>query len=54
MRAAPPPPLPQPETTGLETTVGLTWVNRGGAVTLALGVAFAFKYAVDNAWIAGS
>src|SRR5437667_10641672 len=25
--AAPPPPT-QPETTGLETTVGLTWVNR--------------------------
>src|SRR2546426_1998641 len=35
----------------LETKVGLTWVNRGGAVTLALGVAFFFKYAVDNAWI---
>ena len=46
-----PPPAPQPEPPRLETKVGLAWVNRIGAVTLALGVAFAFKYAVDNEWI---
>src|SRR5262245_26517669 len=44
--STPPPTPPQ-----LETKVGLAWVNRIGAVTLALGVAFAFKYAVDNQWI---
>lgn len=38
----------------LESTVGLTWVNRIGALTLMLGVAFFFKYAVDNAWIGES
>jgi uncharacterized membrane protein len=31
--------------------MGLTWVNRIGAVTLIIGVAFFFKYAVDNQWI---
>src|SRR5438105_417720 len=39
-------PLPR-----LETRLGLAWINRIGAVTLALCVAFIFKYAVDNAWI---
>jgi hypothetical protein len=34
-----------------ETAVGLTWANRAGALTLILGAAFFFKYAVDNAWI---
>lgn len=34
-----------------ESTVGLNWVNRIGALTLVLGVAFFFKYAVDNEWI---
>jgi hypothetical protein len=43
-----PPPLEHP---GLETRLGLAWVNRIGVITLALGVAFLFKYAVDNAWI---
>jgi len=43
------PPAPGPPQ--LETTVGLAWVNRIGAVTLALCVAFIFKYAVDNEWI---
>src|SRR4051812_44388490 len=42
---------PQPETTRLETKVGLAWINRIGVVTSVLFVAFAFKYAVDNAWI---
>ena len=33
---------------GLESKVGLTLVNRIGAITLVLGVAFFFKWAVDN------
>ena len=36
---------------GLETEVGLTWINRVGAITLVLGVGFFFKYAIDNEWI---
>jgi uncharacterized membrane protein len=39
------------ETPNLETNVGLTWINRIGAVTVMLGVAFFFKYAVDNDWV---
>lgn len=34
-----------------ETAVGLRWANRAGALTLIIGAAFFFKYAVDNAWI---
>ncbi|MCU1272615.1 MAG: putative rane protein [Bryobacterales bacterium] len=34
-----------------ETQVGLTWISRIGAVTLMFGVAFIFKYAIDNQWI---
>ena len=36
---------------GFESKVGLTLVNRIGAITLVLGVAFFFKWAVDNNWI---
>src|ERR1700682_769363 len=43
---AAPPPLP-----GLETNIGLTIFNRLGVVTLVLGIAFLFKWAVDNQWI---
>ncbi len=57
----PPPPAPPAEeasapapSEGLETKVGLAWVNRIGALTLMLGVAFFFKYAVDNEWIGES
>ena len=35
----------------IETKVGLTLVNRIGVITLVLGVAFFFKWAVDNEWI---
>jgi uncharacterized membrane protein len=35
----------------LETRLGLKWINRIGVLTLALAVAFIFKYAVDNEWI---
>ena len=31
--------------------MGLTWINRIGVVTLIIGVAFFFKYAIDNQWI---
>ena len=37
--------------TGFETKLGLTWINRIGAITLILGIAFFFKYAVENQWI---
>lgn len=40
---APPPPR--------ESRLGLTLINRVGAITLAIGVIFFFKYAVDNQWI---
>jgi hypothetical protein len=45
------PPVGNPETPTLESNVGLTWINRIGVVTVLLGVAFFFKYAVDNDWI---
>ena len=45
------PPAPQPKKPALETKVGLTVVNRIGVITLVLGVAFFFKWAVDNNWI---
>ncbi len=52
MFPAVPPPLPHPPPKQqLETRMGLTWINRIGAVTLIIGVAFFFKYAVDNQWI---
>ena len=53
----PPPPRVQATpsvragTQGLETNIGLTWANRLGAITLVLGIAFLFKWAVDNQWI---
>ena len=51
----PPPITPEPPRTQpsrpLETQVGLTWINRIGVITLVLGIAFFFKWAVDNQWI---
>jgi uncharacterized membrane protein len=38
----------------LESKVGLTILNRIGGITLVLGVAFFFKWAVDNNWIGPS
>lgn len=60
--ASPPPPdapdapVPSPEPgatpgTSLEERIGLVWLTRIGAAVLLLGVAYFFKYAVDNAWI---
>ncbi len=42
---------PAPERSRLETNIGLNLVNRIGVITLVLGVAFFFKWAVDNQWI---
>lgn len=47
----PPPPAPAERAPALETRLGLTWVNRIGAITVVLAVAFFFKLAVDNQWI---
>lgn len=59
--AAPPPipePVPIPDESeaprGLETRVGLTWINRAGVLTSVCAVAFFFKLAVDNQWIGES
>lgn len=56
--APPPPPVsaarPLPASrsgSDLESQMGLTWVNRIGAITLILAVAFVFKYASDSGWI---
>ena len=48
------PSRPAPPKEKLETQVGLTWINRIGVITLILGVAFFFKYAIDNDWIGES
>ena len=45
---------PTRNTEGLESQVGLTIVNRIGAITLAIGIVFFFKYAVDSRWIGAS
>jgi len=58
----PPPAMPQPDSLpmappllgaadAVETNAGLVWANRIGAITMILGVAFAFKYGVDNEMI---
>ncbi len=39
------------ERANLESRFGLTIANRIGAVTLAVGIVFFFKYAADNDWI---
>ncbi|MDP9113982.1 MAG: DUF2339 domain-containing protein, partial [Acidobacteriota bacterium] len=51
--SAPPPPLVTAAAAApsLENTFGLGWLNRVAVVTLIFGVAFLFKYAVDNEWI---
>jgi hypothetical protein len=35
----------------LEERIGVTWLTRLGAAVLILGVAYFFKYVVDNRWI---
>lgn len=50
---APPPAEPPPVAAAptLEEQIGLVWFTRIGAGVLLLGVAYFFKYAVDNAWV---
>ncbi len=48
-RRSPAPVVPAPPEA--ESRLGLTIFNRVGAVTLAIGVIFFFKYAADNQWI---
>ncbi len=45
-----PPPLPEtpPQSQGIETSIGLTLLNRVGVVTLVLGIGFLFRLAIDN------
>src|SRR4051794_22427013 len=38
-------------TSASDSGLGLTFINRVGALTLAIGVIFFFKYAADNEWI---
>jgi uncharacterized membrane protein len=45
-----PPPVPQ-SSAGLETRIGLNWINIAGVVTLIFAAMFFFKYAVDNNWV---
>ena len=48
----PPAPVePAPRPAGLETRIGLAWINRVAVVTCILAAAFFFKYAADNEWI---
>jgi uncharacterized membrane protein len=44
-------PIPADTPESIESNVGLKWINRIGVITVMLGVAFFFKYAVDNDWI---
>src|SRR5437879_179267 len=44
-------PLSIPDRPSTESHLGLTIVNRVGAVTLIIGIIFFFKYAADNEWI---
>jgi uncharacterized membrane protein len=54
--ASEPPPVksPKPKAERLESRFGVTFINRAGAITLAIGIVFFFKYAVDNRWIGAS
>ncbi|MGZ3440130.1 MAG: DUF2339 domain-containing protein, partial [Polyangia bacterium] len=52
--AAAPPPINDaspPPASSLEEKIALVWFTRIGAAVLLLGVAWFFKYAVDNNWI---
>ena len=51
VRIDPPPVQPSSDRAKLERRLGLTAVNRIGALTLAIGIIFFFRYAVDNEWI---
>jgi len=48
---APPPPIERKPSVVFETLVGLNWLNVAGVITAIIGVAFIFKYAIDNNYI---
>lgn len=52
--AAAVPPGPLVESRKLESRFGLTVINRIGAVTLAIGILFFLKYAVESPWISAA
>lgn len=46
-----PPVTKRPPQDDLEAQIGGNWLNRIGAATLIIGMAFFLKYAIDNSWI---
>jgi uncharacterized membrane protein len=44
-------PIAEPMRSAVESRFGLTVLNRVGALTLAIGIIFFFKYAVDLSWM---
>jgi type II secretory pathway pseudopilin PulG len=50
-KSPPPPSTPKAPPSTLEEKIGLVWFTRIGAVAVLLGVAYFYKYAVDNNWI---
>jgi hypothetical protein len=51
MPAPPPPQAERKPSVVFETLVGLNWLNVAGVITAIIGVAFIFKYAIDNNYI---
>jgi len=47
----PPVPPPEPAAEPAEAKAGLVWMNVAAAITSILGMAYLFKYAIDNDWI---
>ena len=45
-----PAPLPPPEQTDIEQTIGLRWAGWVGAVVLVIGAGLGIKYAYDQGW----
>ena len=45
------PPAAAPGRRDFETALGLTWLSRIAVLTIALALAFFFKYAFENRWI---
>ena len=49
--AAPEPATVPDRADSLEEKIALVWFTRAGALAMLVGVAYFFKYAIDNAWI---
>jgi uncharacterized membrane protein len=50
-QAVPAPVGPKRTPVDMEAVIGGNWLNRIGAATLVVGMAFFLKYAIDNGWI---